>query len=199
LLSQMATGQIERGEREEALKNLLSVQTSARRIKSLVENLLEFSEVDNDSRIINPIALDEVLDEAIQQVSLLVDERQAEIVREKLPKVLGDKIQMLQVFQNLIGNALKFNDSDKPKVVISLKKTDGKGEICIADNGIGIHPKFHEKIFEPFKRLHSKDKFEGSGIGLALCKKIIERHGGKIWVGSKPKEGAVFRFTLAGL
>ncbi|HVE14348.1 MAG TPA: ATP-binding protein, partial [Elusimicrobiota bacterium] len=120
----------------------------------------------------------------------------AEAVVDELPVVLGDAGQLRQVFQNLIGNALKFRGEEPPRIRVSCERREDWWQICVRDNGIGIDPRYRERIFEMFKRLHSRDKYPGTGIGLAICKKIVERHGGRIWVEPAPGEGAVFCFTL---
>ena len=116
---------------------------------------------------------------------------------DELPTVDCDSSAIVQLFQNLIANALKFRREDAvPRVGISSRRVEGSWEISVKDNGIGISPEHHTKIFEMFERLHPRERYGGTGIGLAVCRKIVERHGGRIWVESTPGRGSVFRFTL---
>ena len=120
----------------------------------------------------------------------------ADIIVEPLPVIHADKSAMLQLMQNLIGNALKYRSAEKPTVIISAAETEFEWLISVKDNGIGIDEAYSEKIFVIFQRLHTKDVYSGTGIGLAICKKIIERYAGKIWVESALNKGAVFKFTI---
>jgi light-regulated signal transduction histidine kinase (bacteriophytochrome) len=126
-----------------------------------------------------------------------VAETGAEIIRDELPEVWGDSTLLTQLYQNLIGNALKFSGDQPPVIRLTAEEQDGFPVFGIKDNGIGIELKYAQQIFQPFRRLHSRTEYEGSGIGLAICHKIVERHGGKIWVESEPGKGAHFRFTIS--
>jgi len=125
-----------------------------------------------------------------------IKERRAQVTHEPLPKVMADDVQLEQLFQNLVGNAIKFNQQEAPRVHVSAIQRSGEWVFSVKDNGIGIDPEFKERIFVIFQRLHAKDSYPGTGIGLALCKKIVERHGGRIWVESEIGKGATFYFTL---
>jgi len=115
---------------------------------------------------------------------------------EEMPRVLGDKVQLTQLFQNLLSNALKYHSEQAPVIRIRAKEEPGCWQFSISDNGIGIDPQFFDKIFIIFQRLHNKSDYSGTGIGLAICKKIVERHGGRIWVESAPEKGSTFYFTI---
>ncbi len=125
-----------------------------------------------------------------------IREHKAEIKCQKLPKIYGDGTQLTQVFQNLIGNAIKFHAEKSPAISISAVRINGNYEIMVKDNGIGIDPEYKDKIFLIFQRLHNREDYPGTGIGLAICKRIVERHGGAIWVESQVGEGATFHFSL---
>jgi len=128
---------------------------------------------------------------------MVIEETRGKVEAGALPMVVGDSRQLTQLFQNLIGNALKFRKPDEPPRVEVQAEPDGDfWRISIRDHGIGLDPKFSERVFVIFQRLHSRDEYEGTGLGLAICKKIVERHGGRIWVESKEGEGATFFFTL---
>jgi light-regulated signal transduction histidine kinase (bacteriophytochrome) len=118
------------------------------------------------------------------------------VTHDPLPEVMADPIQLSQLLQNLIGNAIKFRGENKPLIHISAKRKKKEWVITVSDNGIGIPAEYTEKIFEMFQRLHNKKEYPGTGIGLATCKKIVERHGGRIWVESNPGRGSTFYFTL---
>jgi light-regulated signal transduction histidine kinase (bacteriophytochrome) len=137
-----------------------------------------------------------VVDMAVQNLQTAVDESGAQVTHDHLPAVLADGSQLLQVFQNLIANAIKFRGSDPLAIRISASKQGNEWVFSVADNGIGIAPEHAEMIFVIFKRLHTSAEYPGSGIGLSICKKIIERQGGRIWVESHGGPGSTFKFTL---
>ncbi len=118
------------------------------------------------------------------------------LTHDALPEVIGDEPQLVQLLQNLAGNALKFRGGEPPRVHVSFLEKENEFEIAVQDNGIGIEPQYFERIFMVFQRLHDKGQYPGTGIGLAICKKVIDRHGGRIWVESTPGKGSCFRFTL---
>ena len=125
-----------------------------------------------------------------------IAESRAEIIVDPLPTIISDKSQMMQLMQNLVGNAIKFHGDKEPKVQISCKDMGSQWLFYVQDNGIGIGPKDKDGIFQMFQRLHSREEYEGTGIGLAVVKKIVERHGGRIWVESEEGNGATFLFTI---
>jgi len=172
----------------------------ARRMQQFIAELLNYSRVTTSARELKPVVLSEVFATTIENLKIAIEERGAKIIADSLPVILGDDRQLVQLFQNLIGNAIKFSKpNETPRVRVSARRESAEpamSRIAISDNGIGIEPKFFDRIFVMFQRLHSVDQFPGTGVGLAICKKIVERHGGKIWLESKPGEGTTFFFTL---
>lgn len=169
----------------------------AKRMRALIDDLLAFSRVSSRSAEPSPVSLDETLRRALANLGTRIAETSAAIKSDPLPAVLGDAGQLVQVFQNLIGNALKFHREDvQARIDVTCERQGAFYKIAIKDNGIGMEPRYHEKIFVLFQRLHTRDEYPGTGIGLALCKKIIERHGGTIHVESEPGRGSTFSFLL---
>jgi signal transduction histidine kinase len=168
----------------------------ANRMQSLIEDLLSFSRVGTRGRPFDRVEGEAILDQALTQLRLTIDERGAGVTHDPLPSVVGDASQLTQLLQNLIGNAIKFHGQESPRVHVAAQPHDQDWLFSVRDNGIGIDPQFRERIFVIFQRLHSRSEYPGTGIGLAICKKIVERHGGRIWVESEPGRGAVFFFTL---
>jgi light-regulated signal transduction histidine kinase (bacteriophytochrome) len=140
--------------------------------------------------------LRDVIGEAIVNLQSSIESSGAEIFCGELPRVQGDRSQLVQVIQNLLGNAMIYRGPRPPQIHFEVAKKHKYVEIAVRDNGIGIAPEHYERIFDIFKRLHNRSKYPGTGIGLAVCRKIVERHGGKIWVESRLEQGSVFRFTL---
>ena len=168
----------------------------ATRMQNLIDDLLAFSRVTTQAKELEPTDLEAVYKETLYNLELSIKENDAVISHDHLPIVLADKTQISQVFQNLIGNAIKFKSTNRPKINISVKEEDNQWLFAVQDNGIGIDPEHSDRIFEVFKRLHKKRDYPGTGIGLAICKKIIERHGGQIWVKSELGKGSIFYFTI---
>lgn len=138
----------------------------------------------------------QLVDQVLAGLDVLIHETGAEVSCGQLPTLPADRLQMGQVLQNLIENGIKYNRSSPPRVSVTAECQDSKWVFAVADNGIGIDPRHHERIFEIFRRLHTYTQVPGTGIGLALCRRIVERHGGRIWVESRPGEGSTFYFTL---
>jgi len=168
----------------------------AQRMQGLIQDLLAYARVDTRGRPMAPTDCEEVLETALANLKVAIGEGHAVVEHEHLPTVKGDSVQLAQVFQNLIGNAIKFHGKIEPKVHIGADRQNGEWVFQVKDNGIGIDPKNFDRIFVLFQRLHTRQEYPGTGMGLAICKKIIERHGGRIWAESKPNEGATFFFTL---
>jgi PAS domain S-box-containing protein len=168
----------------------------AARMQQLINDLLAFSRVGTRGRPMGLSSCEKALAEALMNLQVSIEESQAVITHDPLPTVFCDQPQLVQVFQNLIGNSIKFRGGQAPQIHISAKYEESEWILSVRDNGIGLDPKFGERIFEIFQRLHSRTAYPGTGIGLAMCKRIVLRHGGRIWVESKPGEGATFYFIL---
>ena len=181
---------------EKADKYIYFAVDGASRMQGLINDLLEFSRVTTRAREPEPTDCEHLLDQVLSDLEFFIKENKATVSRDPLPEVMADYTQLVQVFQNLIINGIKFHSEEAPGIHISAKKKENEWVFSVRDNGIGIHPQYSEKIFEVFKRLHKKEEYPGTGIGLAICKKIIERHGGYIWVESEPGKGSIFYFTL---
>jgi PAS domain S-box-containing protein len=168
----------------------------AARMKQLIEDLLAYSRVGTRGKDFKPVRLDAAVERARNNLRGALEDSGGEIVSDPLPEVQGDESQLVQLFQNLAGNALKFRAETRPEIRISGTETESEFVIAVQDNGIGIEPQYFERIFMVFQRLHDKGQYPGTGIGLAICKKVVDRHGGRIWVESAPGKGSRFVFTL---
>ncbi len=166
------------------------------RMKQLINDLLTYSRVGTRGKPFDRVDCDKILDRALNNLTKLIEENSAIIIRNSLPEVMADGSQMEQLFQNLISNAIKFRNKAPPRILISAENKNENWIFSVQDNGIGIDPEYFERIFVIFQRLHTREEYPGTGIGLALCKKIVERHKGKIWVDSQLGEGATFYFTI---
>jgi light-regulated signal transduction histidine kinase (bacteriophytochrome) len=169
----------------------------AGRMKQLIEDLLEFSRVGTRGHDMEGVESSAALAKAVGNLRTSIQESGASVTHGDLPRVVADGPQLTQLFQNLIANALKFRGEDKPVVRIEAQALPEAWSFTVKDNGIGLDMQYAERIFMMFQRLHNKTEYPGTGIGLAICKKIVDRHGGRIWVESKPDEGCTFGFTLA--
>uniref|UniRef100_A0A7D5H597 histidine kinase n=1 Tax=Natrinema halophilum TaxID=1699371 RepID=A0A7D5H597_9EURY len=166
------------------------------RMRDMIDALLEYSRIETRGDPFEPIDLNAVHDDVLADLQLQIEESDAEITADDLPCVEGDSSQLRQLFQNLLGNAITYSGDESPRVYVSAERRGGKCVISVEDEGIGIDPADHERVFTIFDRLHSREEYDGMGIGLALCERIVERHDGKTWVESEPGEGATFSFTL---
>ncbi len=169
---------------------------SAEQMRQLVKDLLQYSRVDTQGREFTSVDMNMVATTAMNELEAAIMDAHAAVAIDPLPTVWGDELQLKQVMSNLIGNAVKFNDKTRPKIQVSAFKYGSDIVFAVQDDGIGIDPKFNDKLFHMFSRLHSRDEYPGTGIGLAVSKKIVERHGGRIWVESEPGVGSTFYFTL---
>jgi len=168
----------------------------AKRMQALINDMLAYSRVGTKARPFKPTDCKAVVATVLGQLRIATAESGAEVSTGELPTVMGDATQLLQLFQNLVTNAIKFRGEAPPRVRIDAEPCDEGWCFSVRDNGIGIAPEYFERIFVLFQRLHGRAQYPGTGIGLAICKKIVERHGGRIWVESAPAEGSVFRFTM---
>jgi len=169
----------------------------ATRMQRLINDLLLYSRVGTRGKPFEPTDSYQALAAALDNLQLAIQDNNATVTHDPLPAVMADGSQLVQLFQNLIGNAIKFHGTEKPLVHVGARRQDNEWVFSIRDNGIGIAPENFERIFVIFQRLHGRGEYPGTGIGLAVCKRIIERHGGKIWLESEPGKGTTFHFTLA--
>lgn len=168
----------------------------AARMKQLIEDLLAYSRVGTRGAGLQDVDSGTALDKALANLRAAREASGAEVTRGDLPQVIADGAQLVQLFQNLIGNAMKFRGKEPPRIHVEAQEQAEAWVFTVKDNGIGLDPQYSDRIFLMFQRLHNKAEYAGTGIGLAICKKIVERHGGRIWVDSRPGEGATFGFTL---
>jgi len=168
----------------------------ANRMQRLIQDLLVYSRVSSRGKPLTPTDCNAVLGTVRINLSVAIEENNARITHDELPIVMADDTQLVQVFQNLIGNAIKFHSEEPPRIHVSTEKNKKGWVFSVRDNGKGIDPQYHERIFVIFQRLQGKGEYPGTGIGLAICKRIIERHGGRIWVESEPGKGSTFYFTI---
>jgi light-regulated signal transduction histidine kinase (bacteriophytochrome) len=168
----------------------------AHRMKQLIDDLLAYSRIGTLGRPFERVDSGEVVRRAITALSLAIEEANAEIVVGEMPTLVADPVQLGQVFQNLLSNAIKFRGEQPPRVAVQARRFDDVFEFTIDDNGIGFQQEYADRIFQMFQRLHERQKYGGSGIGLALAKRVVERHGGTISVSSTPGVGSCFRFAI---
>jgi PAS domain S-box-containing protein len=172
----------------------------ATRMKQLIEDLLAYSRVGTKGKDFQPVASESALRRALLNLRAATEEAGAVVTYDAMPTVDADEVQLTQLFQNLIGNALKFRSDSVPRIHVGIREGPDEWVFEVRDNGIGIEPQYYERIFMVFQRLHNKGEYPGTGIGLAICKKVVERHGGRIWVTSRPAQdpnaGSSFHFTL---
>lgn len=194
LLQERYQGQLD----EKADKFINYASDGARRMQGLIDGLLNFSRITTHGSEFTPVDVNQVVDRAIANLSMAVDKVGAAVSHDDLPVVTGDEGQLIQLIQNLVSNAIKFKGEDAPRVHISARKDedDSKWIFSVQDNGIGIEEKYKEKIFVIFQRLHSRSAYPGTGIGLSICRRIVQRHSGEIWFESKEGQGTTFYFTI---
>jgi light-regulated signal transduction histidine kinase (bacteriophytochrome) len=179
-----------------AVEYIAEAVQGARRMQSLIDGLLAYSRVGRHGHPIAPTSSQAAFDQALVNLHQAIVECGGEITHGQLPVVPADPLQLMQLFQNLIGNALKYRGERRPRIHVAAEPGEREWVFSVRDNGIGIDPRFQERIFVIFQRLHTRQEYPGTGIGLALCKRIVERHGGRIWVESEPGKGSAFFFSL---
>jgi PAS domain S-box-containing protein len=167
-----------------------------KRMQTLINDLLAYSRISTHAQVFASTDCEVVLHEALANLMVAISESGAVVTRDAMPTVSGDATQLTQLFQNLIGNALKFRGERPPRIHIGAARKDGEWRFSVADNGIGMEPQYFERVFLVFQRLHTRKEYQGTGIGLAICKKVVERHGGRIWAESELGQGATFCFTI---
>jgi hypothetical protein len=199
LLEQRYQGQLD----SDADEFIFFAVDGASRMQALINDLLTYSRVGTRGKPFEPTDCSTCLNHALTNLKIAIEESGAVVTHDPLPTVMADAAQLVQLFQNLIGNAIKFHGDRRPEVHVGVKRREGEshGEAAhwlfsVRDNGIGIEPQYFERIFLIFQRLHGRGEYPGTGIGLAVCRKIVERHGGRIWVESEPGKGSTFYFTL---
>jgi light-regulated signal transduction histidine kinase (bacteriophytochrome) len=180
---------------EKADKFINYAVDGATRMKRLIDDLLSYSRITTRSRAPELIDAESVFEEVTTNLFRAIAEKQAIVTRDDLPTKVVDQTHLVQVFQNLISNALKFCD-DTPRIHVGAEQQGRDWVFSVSDNGLGIAPEHRERVFQVFQRLHGRNKYTGTGIGLAICKKIVEQYGGRIWVESEPGKGSTFFFTL---
>jgi len=192
LLQNRHSGQLD----AKALEYIAGATGGAQRMQSLITDLLAFARIGTAGREFEVVDLNALLDSALDGLCVSIQETDAVITRDPLPKLRVDATQIVQLFQNLIGNAIKFRAERRPEIHVGATREESRWRLSVRDNGIGLEPQYRDRIFMIFQRLHSRREYSGTGIGLAICKRIVERHGGEIGVESKPNQGSTFNFTL---
>lgn len=179
---------------EDANEFIKYIIDGTKRMERLLNDILEYFRIKTET--FEQVDLEEILDEISHNLKLSLKENEIKIDHNPLPVVNANRSQMLQLFQNLISNAIKFKSEKPHRICISANKNEDKYVFSVKDNGIGIDPKYQEQIFKIFRKLHTLDEYPGTGIGLSITKKIVQYHGGSIWVKSEPDKGSKFYFTL---
>ena len=178
------------------MSSLATLLTAPLECSGLINDLLAYSRVSTRGRPFEPTNCEDVFNHAVANLRAAIEENGALVTHDQLPVVMADVTQMVQLFQNLVGNALKFHSDKRPEVHVRAERNGTEWVFSVRDNGIGIDPKYFDRIFVIFQRLHSKEEYPGTGIGLTICKKIVERHNGRIWVESEAGKGSTFYFAI---
>jgi light-regulated signal transduction histidine kinase (bacteriophytochrome) len=181
---------------DEAMEFIGYAVDGAKRMRQLIVDLLAYSRIGQQDQGVGQVDLEKILQQVLFNLEVQIQEANINITHDPLPTITAEKTQMLQLLQNLISNAIKFRQKESPKVHISAKQDPSYWVIQVADNGIGIEPALTKKIFAIFQRLHTREEYPGTGIGLAVCKKIVQKHKGEIWVDSEPGVGSTFSFSI---
>jgi PAS domain S-box-containing protein len=178
-------------------EHLQLIMEGADRMDRLISDVLDYALIENRTLSFQPVDCHDVLEQALSNLHAAIAENDAQITHDPLPTIQADKTQMVQLFQNLIGNALKFQGVGSPHIHVSCRHGEEDWEFSVRDNGIGMDADHVHKIFDAFQRLHADSVFPGTGIGLSICRGVVERHGGRVWVESEEGKGSVFRFTIS--
>ena len=192
LLKRTYEGQID----EQADSWIERTVNNTKRMQTIINDILSYSRVDSRARPFENVDLNKIFDEVLIILESSISDAKAVVTKDKLPVIWGDSSQLIQIFQNIIGNGIKYNKSEFPSVHVTSKEENKHFTILISDNGIGIDSQYYERIFEIFQRLHTYKDYPGTGIGLAICRRIVERHGGEIWIESEMGKGSKFYFTI---
>ncbi len=192
LLERRYQGQLD----ERADKYINYIVGGATRMQTLITDLLAYLKVGDEELSLQSADLNQIVDNVLHDLDMMVQENSAVITYDPLPTVQADSSQMTHLLQNLLSNAIKFRSEETPTVHISVERQNGEWLFAVADNGIGLEAEFAERVFVIFQRLHTKEEYPGTGIGLAISKKVVENHNGRIWLESQPNEGTTFYFTL---
>jgi signal transduction histidine kinase len=188
---------VNKGNWNEASKEYMHFASDgAQRMQAMIDDLLAYARVSTDSKSFSLVNMDEVVEVALNDLKVSTEENGASITYGELPSLMADRQQMVILLENLMGNAIKYRGRDAPKIRISATEHGVEWMFSVQDNGIGIDPKYQERLFQIFQRLHNQDEYKGTGIGLAIAKRIVERHGGRIWFESEEGKGATFFFTI---
>jgi len=169
---------------------------SAKQMHALIQDLLAYSRLDTEAQPLLPTPFREVFNDTVALLETTIRDAGGQVTCDELPTVTGDRPQLVQLLQNLIGNGLKYHGQEPPRIHVSVRPSENEWVFSVRDNGIGIAPKHHARIFEIFERLHTQQEYPGTGIGLAVCRRVIHHHGGKIWVESEAGHGSIFNFTI---
>ena len=181
---------------QEAREFITFAVNAAKRMRQMIDGLLVYSRVGSHAAAADSLGAGDLVDEAIADLEETIGQSAATVTRDELPVVVGDGWQLFELFRNLLDNAIKFRGEAAPVVHVSARPAGEECVLSVRDNGIGIEPKHADRIFQIFQRLHTRDAYPGAGIGLAICKRVVQRHGGRIWFESEPGEGTTFFLTL---
>jgi light-regulated signal transduction histidine kinase (bacteriophytochrome) len=175
---------------------LAGIHSGATQVRRLIDGLLAYSRLGMYPPEFTEVDCTAIVEETLEELVGQIDETGATVTVEGLPVVHGARLELYELFEHLLDNAIKFRAHEPARIRVTATRWNGEWCFSVRDNGIGIHPRQHERVFEIFQHLHSKREYPGMGLGLAICKKVVERHGGRIWVESRPGLGSTFRFTL---
>lgn len=194
--SQLLTSRYQHDEEAEVQEFVQFITEGVERMQTMITDLLQYSRVERQTKAITITDCNQIIKRELRTLQLQIEDTAAQITYDPLPTVWADGRRLAQVFRNLLGNALKFHGAQPPRIHVSASQQEGEWRFQVQDNGIGIDPQFAERIFALFQRLHLRQDYPGTGIGLTMCKKIVEQHGGRMWVESQLGKGASFFFTL---